>query len=82
MPKAEATELAPEAVGASPLVTITIRVVLPVVWRAFLYRTRSAFGGTSERRLWAMKREDRRAAFALQATVAFGLKSFIRSVRR
>ena len=41
LPKAEATELAPEAVGASP------PEWLETMRRAFLLGTRSAFGGTS-----------------------------------
>jgi hypothetical protein len=55
VPKAEATELAPEAVGASP------PEWLETARRAFLYKTRSALGETPERRLWAIQREDRRA---------------------
>ena len=42
-PKAEATELAPEAVGASPPVAVTIPVVLRAAWRAFLYGTNFCF---------------------------------------
>ena len=54
-PKAEATELAPEAIGASP------PEWLETARRAFLSKTRSAFGETPEPRLWANQREDRRA---------------------
>src|SRR5450759_177265 len=60
LPKAEATELAPEAVGAGPLTAIKTRVVSTGRLGGPSWTTR-AFGETPERRLWAIQREDRRA---------------------
>jgi hypothetical protein len=72
LPKAEATELAPEAVGAGPLTAIKTRVV-STGRLGGPSGTTSAFGETPERRLWAIQREDRRAGPAHQ--IGFTLRS-------
>ena len=52
-PKAEATELAPEAVGASPPVATRYPGLTgPARLEGFPVGTRSASGETSEQRLW------------------------------
>jgi len=75
-PKAEATELAPEAVGASPPVaTRYLRALTgPARLEGFPVGTRSASGETPERRLWAIEREDRRACPAHKMVIHLSLR--------
>ena len=74
-PKAEATELAPEAVGASPPVATRYPGLTgPARLEGFPVGTRSASGETHERRLWAIQREDRRACPAHKMVMHLSLR--------
>src|ERR1035438_7317585 len=72
LPKAEATELAPEAIGTRPSHSdYNPGGLNRSPKRAFRFGQPIAYGETPERRLWAYKREDRRAAFARRFQIAF-----------
>jgi len=85
MPKADVTELAPKKIGYNPPAQVSVPEGPPVPRHdsALPLRTEGCprtplktkspifFGGAPERRPWAIKREDRPAAFAGRSSLRF-----------
>jgi len=81
MPKADATELAPKKSAISPPMFL-IEHGRACLFERDKQKSLPFFGEAPERRPWAIKREDRPAAFAGRSFCIFRLGYFVRLHRR